>query len=73
MSEFYDELFDVEDIPDYDVDVVFPDGTITEMFLPNKPKVGEILKGSIINKVIVSKDYVDGEFYARVELKRRKE
>lgn len=73
MSEFYDELFDVEDVPDYDVDVIFPDGTLLEMYLPNPPQVGDLLKGSIIEKIEVSEDYKDGEFYGRIILKPRKE
>jgi hypothetical protein len=73
MAEFYDELFNVEDIPDYDVDVCFPDGTSVEMYLPTQPKVGDILKGFVIEKIEISKDYKDGEFYGRIILKRRKE
>jgi len=73
MSEFYDELFDVEDIPDFDVDVIFPDGTKIEMFLPTKPQVGDILKGCVIKKIELNENYKDGEFYGRLILKHRKE
>lgn len=73
MAEFYDELFNVEDIPDYDVDVIFPDGTKLEMYLPNPPKVGDMLKGYIIERIELSDNYKDGEFYARIILKKRKD
>lgn len=73
MSEFYDELFDVDDVPDYDVDLIFPDGGKLEMFLPNPPKVGDMLKGYIIERIELSENYKDGEFYGRIILKRRKE
>lgn len=72
MAEFYDEIFDVEDIPDYDVDVVFPGGGgMIEMFLPNQPKVGDILKGYVVDRIELNKDYKDGEFYGRIILKRK--
>ena len=73
MAEFYDELFDVEDVPDFDVNVIFPDGSKVEMFLPTVPNVGDIMKGYIIEKIIVSENYKDGEFYGSIILNRRED
>jgi len=71
MAEFYDEIFDVGHVVDFDVDVIYPDGSKDEMYLIKMPKVGEMLRGYIISKVILNKNPKENELDARIELKRK--
>jgi len=73
MAEFYDEVLNYEPDVDYDIDVIFPDGTKVEMFVIEVPKVGDIIHGYIVNKII---PYVKNKEFtceARIELIRKKD
>ncbi len=72
MAEFYDEVFDERKI-DYDVDIIYPDGTKTEMFLERIPKVGEMMFGHIVSKITLESISKDNECEARIELKRKEQ
>ena len=73
MAEFYDELLDVNIPNDIDVDVIYPDGSKDEMYLPKLPKVGEMLRGYIIEKIIIMEVKTENDCEARIELKRKED
>ena len=72
MVEFYDEVFDTGEI-DYDIDIIYPDGSKKEMFLSVMPKVGDKIFGCIVNKIIINENCKENECFARIELKRKEE
>ena len=73
MAEFYDELFNIDPIVDYDVDVIYPDGSKDEMFLNEIPKRGDIIRGYIVNKIIPYEKNKEFECEARIELIRKED
>jgi len=73
MAEFYDELFDVLPINDMDVDIIYPDGSKSEMYVQKLPTIGEMFCGHIVDKVIINKKYKENECEARIELIRKKD
>lgn len=73
MAEFYDEVLDYEPDVDYDVDVIFPDGTKIEMFLTSIPKIGDMIRGYLVNKIIPYEKNKEFECEARIELIRKED
>lgn len=73
MAEFYDELLNYEPIVDYDVDIIYPDGSKDEMFLNSIPKRGDIIRGYVVNKIIPYEKNKEFECEARVELIRKED
>ena len=73
MAEFYDELFDVYIPNDFDVDIIYPDGSKAEMFLIKIPKRGDIIRGYIVNKIIPYEKNKEFECEARIELIRKED
>lgn len=74
MAEFYDEVFyDGNQKDEYDVDIIYPDGSSTEMFLDEVPVIGDIIFGYVVNKVIKTENWKEGDCFARIELSRRSE
>jgi hypothetical protein len=73
MAEFYDELLNIDPIVDYDVDIIYPDGTKDEMYLETIPKRGDIIRGYIVDKIIHYKMNEKNECEARIELTRKED
>lgn len=72
MAEFYDEIFDDKKI-DFDVDIIYPDGSKEEMYLDNIPSRGEMMLGYIVNKILLYEKNKENECEARIELIRKKD
>ena len=73
MAEFYDELFNVYIVEDFDVDVIYPDGSKDEMYLTKIPKRGDIIRGYIVEKIIPYEKNKENECEARIELIRKED
>jgi len=73
MAEFFDEVFDYEPIVDYDVDIIYPDGSKDEMYLSEIPKIGDMIRGYIVCKITPYVKNKENECEARIELKRKED
>ncbi len=73
MAEFYDEVLNYEPDVDYDIDVIFPDGSKIEMFVNAVPKRGDIIRGYVVNKITPYEKNKEYECEARIELIRKKD
>lgn len=73
MNKFYDELLDTNIPNDVDVDIIYPDGSKDEMYLPKLPKIGEMLRGYVIEKIIMMEVKTENDCEARIELKRKED